>query len=398
VTDADQPARLRALAAAAEAVARGDLDTRVPVPDDNPELADAARAFNEVLDAVCRSRAELEARGRGFGQVLIRLGEVLAATHDRPAIISAVLETTALAVAARAAVFYGATPGGGTLEGRISYGDAAEGIELAAGEGLAGAAERDVAVVLWPGPVEPSQREPDPAAAAAALPVRSGNRVLGVLAVYGPMSGRPFSDDEVQMLETLVRQAEIAIDNSFLYDEATKQSITDGLTGLWNRRLFDLRTAEELQRAIRFQEPFAVLMVDIDHFKAVNDEHGHQAGDAVLIELARRLTEATREVDVVTRYGGEEFALILPKTGVDGAMRLAEKIKEAMVAEPFAAGDALVPVSVSIGVAAYPDHGLSVPEIISAADAALYRAKAGGRDRVEEARPEGKAPMRSAGI
>jgi diguanylate cyclase (GGDEF)-like protein len=349
-----------------------------------------------MLDAVGRHRAELEERGRAFRQVLTRLGQALAATHDRPAIISAVLETSALAVAARSAVFYG--PGRGALEGRISYGDAPQAVELAAGEGLAGVAGRDDTVVLWPGPVEPSPREPDPGAAAAALPVRSGNRVLGVLAVYGPMSGRPFSDDEVQMLETLVRQAEIAIDNSFLYDEATKQSITDGLTGLWNRRLFDLRTAEELQRAIRFQEPFAVLMVDIDHFKAVNDEHGHQAGDAVLIELARRLTEATREVDVVTRYGGEEFALILPKTGVDGAMLLAEKIKEAMVAEPFAAGDALVPVSVSIGVAAYPDHGLSVPEIISAADAALYRAKAGGRDRVEEARPEGKAPMRSAGI
>jgi len=393
----EQPAGLRALAAAAEAVARGDLDRRVLVPDNDPALADAARAFNHMLEAVGRYRDELEARGRGFRQVLSRLGQALAATHDRPAIISAVLETCALAVDAKAAVFYGATPGGGRLEDRVTYGEAPQTSELAAGEGLAGAAARDDTVVLWPGPVEPSQREPDPGAAAAAVPVRSGNRVLGVLAVYGPASGRLFSDDEVQMLETLVRQAEIAIDNSFLYDEATKLSITDGLTGLWNRRLFDLRTAEELQRAIRFQEPFAVLMIDIDLFKRVNDDHGHQAGDAVLVELARRLTEATREVDVVTRYGGEEFALILPKTSVEGAMLLAEKIREVIAAQPFAAGDALVPLSVSVGAAAYPDHGLSVTEIISAADAALYRAKAGGRNRVEEARPEGKTPLRSAG-
>jgi diguanylate cyclase (GGDEF)-like protein len=218
--------------------------------------------------------------------------------------------------------------------------------------------------------------------------------VLGVLAVYGPASGSPFSDDEVHMVETLVRQAETAIDNSFLYDEATKLSITDGLTGLWNRRLFDLRAAEELRRAIRFQEPFAVLMVDIDNFKRVNDDHGHQAGDAVLIELAQRLTDATREVDVLTRYGGEEFALILPKTGVDGAMRLAEKVKEMVAAQPFRAGDTVVPVTVSIGTASYPDHGLSVVDIIAASDAALYRAKAGGRNRVEEARPDGRTAVR----
>jgi diguanylate cyclase (GGDEF)-like protein len=395
VSERDLPAGLRALAAAAEAVARGDLDQRVPVPEDDPELADAARAFNQMLHAVGRHRAELEARGREFRQVLSRLGEALAATHDRPAIIRAVLDTCALAVGARAAVFYGSARGG--LDGRVLFGDAPPAVELAAGEGLAGVAGRDETVVLWPGPVEPSPREPEPGAAAAAVPVRSGNRVLGVLAVYGPASGSPFSDDEVHMLETLVHQAETAIDNSFLYDEATKQSITDGLTGLWNRRLFDLRTAEELQRAIRFQEPFGVLMVDIDHFKLVNDTHGHQAGDAVLIELARRLTDATREVDVVTRYGGEEFALILPKTGVDGALRLAEKVRQVMVAEPFLAGDAVVPVSVSIGAAAYPDHGLSVAEIVAAADAALYRAKAAGRNRVEEARPEGSTAMRSAG-
>src|SRR4029077_5646301 len=115
-------------------------------------------------------------------------------------------------------------------------------------------------------------------------------------------------------------------------------SITDGLTGLWNRRLFDLRINEELQRAVRFQEPFGLLLIDLDHFKRVHARFGHQAGDAVLVELARRLTDATREVDVVTRFGGEEFALILPKTPVQGTMRLAAKVREVVGGEAFGAG------------------------------------------------------------
>src|SRR5947207_432546 len=137
-----------------------------------------------------------------------------------------------------------------------------------------------------------------------------------------------------------MHQAETAIENTFLYEEATRLSITDGLTGLWNRRLFDLRINDVLQRAIRFQEPFGLMLVDLDHFKNVNDRYGHQAGDAVLVELARRLSDATREVDVVTRFGGEEFALILPKTPVQGTLRLAEKVREVVSNEPFAAGNA----------------------------------------------------------
>jgi diguanylate cyclase (GGDEF)-like protein len=227
--------------------------------------------------------------------------------------------------------------------------------------------------------------------------LRRGNRAIGVLALYGRGAERAFADDDMHLLQSLVRQAETAIENTFLYEEATRLSITDGLTGLWNRRLFDLRINEELQRAIRFQEPFGLLLVDLDHFKAVNDRYGHQAGDAVLVEVARRLTDATREVDVVTRFGGEEFALILPKTPVQGTMRLAAKVREVVAAEPFAAGAASIPVTVSVGAAAYPDHGLSGPDLLAAADAALYQAKANGRDRVEEAEPGGRPAPRGAG-
>ncbi|MBV8234334.1 MAG: GGDEF domain-containing protein, partial [Acidimicrobiia bacterium] len=127
------------------------------------------------------------------------------------------------------------------------------------------------------------------------------------------------------------------------------------------------------------------------------DRFGHQAGDAVLVELARRLTDATREVDVVTRFGGEEFALVLPRTPVQGTRRLADKVREVVADEPFAAGSVSIPVTVSVGAAAYPDHGLSTVDLLAAADAALYRAKENGRNRVEEAEPGGRTTPRGAG-
>ncbi|MBV8981431.1 MAG: GGDEF domain-containing protein, partial [Acidimicrobiia bacterium] len=114
-------------------------------------------------------------------------------------------------------------------------------------------------------------------------------------------------------------------------------------------------------------------------------------------ELARRLTDATREVDVVTRFGGEEFALILPKTPVHGTMRLAGKVREVVAKEPFIAGTASIAVTVSVGAASYPDHGLSGPDLLAAADAALYKAKENGRNRVEEAEPGGRQAPRGAG-
>jgi two-component system, cell cycle response regulator len=180
-----------------------------------------------------------------------------------------------------------------------------------------------------------------------------------------------------------VRQAETAIENSFLYEEAVRLSLTDGMTGLWNRRNFDLRLEAELSRALRFSEPFAVVFVELDQMKAVNDRYGHQAGDTVLIELARRLTEAVREVDVVARWGGDEFTLLLPKTGLAGALRLAEKIRSAVGDAPFRIDSGSLDITISVGVAAYPEHGSAGKDLVAAADGAMYRAKARGRNRVE---------------
>ena len=385
---------VRDLAAAAEAVGAGEPEDTVALPDDggDPELAQLAKAFNHMVERIRERRRQLEERDVAFRSALTRLGDALTVTHDRSGIISAVLETSALSVGAENGVFYAVVPNGG-LRAMSSYGCDADELELEKGEGVAGAAAVHDHVAEGPEPVPLSPSEPA-ANTAVAVPLRSGNRIVGVLALYGRRSGELFGPDEVHVLQSLVRQAETAIENTFLYEEATRLSITDGLTGLWNRRLFDLRLNEELQRAIRFQEPFGLILVDLDHFKTVNDRFGHQAGDAVLVEVARRLTDATREVDVVTRFGGEEFALILPKTSVAGTMRLAAKVREVVAEQPFVAGDESIPVTVSVGAACYPEHGLSGAELIAAADAALYRAKANGRDRVEEAEAGGRATAR----
>ncbi|MDQ6726305.1 MAG: GGDEF domain-containing protein, partial [Actinomycetota bacterium] len=253
--------------------------------------------------------------------------------------------------------------------------------------------------VLWPGDgaaVRAAPQEPDCDGGGVAIPLRSGGHPFGVLAYYGRATA--FDDGDVDSLVILVRQAETAIENSFLYEEAVRLSLTDGMTGLWNRRNFDLRLESELSRAVRFAEPFGVVFVELDQMKAVNDRHGHQAGDTVLIELARRLTEAVREVDLVARWGGDEFTLLLPKTGLAGAVLLAEKIRAAVGTVAFRVDTGSLDLTISVGVAAYPEHGSSGKDLVAAADAAMYRAKAGGRNRVEaaiapenEARPAGGA-------
>ena len=392
----DQVAKfVRQLAAATEAVGGDEISTGdlgVEMPDD-PDLAKLAEAFNRMLGRVRDKRTELEQRDAAFRSALNRLGDALTVTHDRAGIITAVLETSALSVGATCGVFYAVVPGGGGLSAMSCYGCENTDNKVKLGEGVAGAAVARDDVAHVPGDATLAPNEPI-ADAAVAVPLRRGNRAIGVLALYGRGPAETFDEDDVHLIRSLVHQAETAIENTYLYEEATRLSITDGLTGLWNRRLFDLRINEELQRAIRFQEPFGLLLVDLDHFKSVNDRYGHQAGDAVLVELARRLTDATREVDVVTRFGGEEFALILPKTPVQGMMRLAAKVREVVANEPFVAGSASIPVTVSVGAAAYPDHGLSAGDLLAAADAALYRAKENGRDRVEEAEPGGRPAPR----
>jgi diguanylate cyclase (GGDEF)-like protein len=166
--------------------------------------------------------------------------------------------------------------------------------------------------------------------------------------------------------------------------EALRRLATqDQLTGILNRREFDRIMEEEAERSQRFGQPLALVMVDIDHFKAVNDTHGHPAGDAVLKEVAKILTAQSRSVDRVARFGGEEFALILVKTDRAAAEEVAQRVVEAVAANPVVIeGGASLMVTISAGVAVLPDDVSRIDVLLGAADRALYAAKRGGRNRV----------------
>lgn len=164
--------------------------------------------------------------------------------------------------------------------------------------------------------------------------------------------------------------------------EALRRLATrDQLTGVLNRREFERILEEEQERALRFGHPLALVMVDIDHFKSINDTHGHPTGDVVLREVARRLAAQLRSVDRIARYGGEEFGLILMQTDLDGAMEVAARICTSIAREPAMAGETLaLDVTVSAGAAVLPDHASTAAALVAAADKALYAAKAAGRN------------------
>jgi len=162
-------------------------------------------------------------------------------------------------------------------------------------------------------------------------------------------------------------------------------SVTDGLTGLYNRNHMMETLANETARAQRHHHPFSVLMIDIDHFKKYNDSYGHLAGDAVLIKMGSVFTTSIRSVEYAARYGGEEFLIMLPEAELDGAIEVAERIRTRVARETFSDGNEKPGVTVSIGVAGFPEHGDTPESIIASADAALYEAKRSGRNRVVRA-------------
>lgn len=169
----------------------------------------------------------------------------------------------------------------------------------------------------------------------------------------------------------------------YLLDLLAKKAQIDGLTGLWNRTYFDQRLAAEMSVAERSGRPFSCVMADVDHFKAINDRFGHPCGDAVLRTVGHVIVDACRVEDVACRYGGEEFALILPATAVDGAQRLAERLRALIAEIAIPHGQEIVQVTCSFGLASTCET--AGPELVRRADEALYRAKRSGRNRVEAA-------------
>lgn len=174
----------------------------------------------------------------------------------------------------------------------------------------------------------------------------------------------------------------LALSKALLFNQMELHSKVDGLTGVLRRQAFMDRLDEEIKKANAFSSPFCLLMIDLDHFKAVNDGHGHAAGDAVLARVGQILKESVYETDVVGRYGGEEFIILLPHAQLDGVVRKAESIRARFEREIITSGFERLRITVSIGLSHFPTHGRAGQELIGCADKALYQAKESGRNRV----------------
>lgn len=367
---------------AARRLAGGRFDIPVPV-EGQDEFAQLGREFNSMSSQLENQIAEVERKGRELNTAIRRVGQAFASGLDRQGIFDLAVQNTVQACEA---------DGGRGRPFDVSL----------LREATAGAQEADLATAME----EAERRAVEGANTAGrdtptlvehegihglALPLKARLGTGGAMEYLGVMSlarrARSFTTDESELLQYLVAQAMISIENADLHETVQRQAITDELTRLSNVRQMHRALDREFERGQRFNTPVAIVLLDIDDFKAVNDTFGHPQGDVVLTEVAGVLRDHSRDIDEPARYGGEEMAVVLPQTGVEGAAHLAERMREAIEALriPRLDGKGELRVTASFGVASVPASASDKGSLVAAADGALYSAKRAGKNRVERA-------------
>jgi diguanylate cyclase (GGDEF)-like protein len=404
---------LRRLAGAMARAEAGDLSVRAETSGDD-EIAQLGRSFNRMLETTARLESEgLDARGglaRAREQLslqgelerantelshrltalslLYHVSRSLNATLELPELLGRIstLVTERLRIDHFSVLLVNAEH---RLEEAASVPPRTSGTRggFRLGEGAAGRAAELLLPVYLPDLARASDARPlgPPTGSLLSLPVVHQGRLLGVLNLQ--RSGtEAFAAEEVELLAAVADQAAMAIQNARLHAETVALSITDALTGLANRRHLFRQLEQEVARAARFRTQVSLVMLDLDHFKDMNDAAGHLAGDAVLRQVAEVLRSQVRRVDVVARYGGEEFCLILPQVGKADAVEVAEKLRRSIAEQPFGSAPA-GRITASAGVAHLPTDAETLESLLEAADAALYASKRRGRNRVTAFEP-----------
>ncbi|OGW60016.1 MAG: hypothetical protein A2V83_07590 [Nitrospirae bacterium RBG_16_64_22] len=216
-----------------------------------------------------------------------------------------------------------------------------------------------------------------------AVPIISKERVIGVVEVINKKSGESFGKKDLDLLLKLVDQAAIAVEHARIYQKMADLAVTDDLTNLFNMRYLARTLEVEIERARRHGASVSLIFIDLDHFKEINDQHGHLMGSRVLVEVAQILLHNIRSIDVVARYGGDEFVVVLPQTDPAAAFAIAERVRRSIAGHTFLKGEGLqIRLTASCGIAAYPDHAKSKEDLIRLADEAMYRVKHEVRDSV----------------
>src|SRR5262245_13936174 len=380
--------------AAARRLSRGDFQHLVPLQG-NDEFAELGREFNDMSAQLEAKMEEVEHKREELAETIRRVGDALAAGLDRDDVVALAVRQAVDACDAEVGralpLARGAFAGCdvGAVDGELKHAiEAAErdvfAIRSDVGPELLGALEGDERAERTRRAVSGQGQ----GAHALSIGLRSlvdGPEYLGAISIA--RHGRAFSREEEELLEYLAGQAVVSIENASLHQAVERQAVTDELTGLANVRAFFATLDREVERARRFGTPLGLIMLDLDDFKRVNDDYGHQQGDEVLALVAGVLRDEIRELDTAARYGGEELAVILPQTDAAGAALLAERMRAALESlhVPRMGGRGRLSVTASLGVAAMPESAQDRDGLIAAADAALYAAKRAGKNRTERA-------------
>ncbi|MGZ4231071.1 MAG: diguanylate cyclase [Solirubrobacteraceae bacterium] len=374
-------AQLGSFLQAARRLGAGDFSSPIETQG-HDEFAALGEEFNNMSTQLAHRLDELSQERARLRESISRIGQTFASNLDRQALLELALNTAVDAVQGSC----------GRLSIRPSEGEPlAETASEGSFKGLAvavAAAEREVELEgagLCQREFGDDSTDHVSVLAASLGPADTEGLAHGVLTVA--RRGRPFSDDDRELVRSLAAQATLALENVELHQQVSRQAVTDELTGLANHGRFQEVMESEMEQVRRYQYPVGLIMLDIDNFKSINDTYGHQQGDVVLLHVARIVRENSRDADSPARYGGEEMALILPHTDMEGSHAIAERVRTAIAALRISRldGQGTLRITASVGVAA-SSEGFK-DGLIADADAALYEAKRGGKNKTVRASP-----------
>ena len=359
---------------AARRIAGGDFSASIPASG-RDEFGQLGEEFNNMSIQLERRLGELEQERSRVRQAIRRIGEAFASGLDRDVLLQLALQTAMDATGA----------GRGRVSSRQTASDP---LSETVHEGRLAGLEKeiyDAERTALSGGVGQASADDVHLATVALGPVGPGGPTHGLITVC--REGRRFTEDDLELLRSLASQATLAMANVNMHYDIQRQAITDDLTGLATHGHFQDLLSAEMEEARRYQYPVGLIMIDIDDFKSVNDVYGHQQGDRVLRQVADALRESSREPDMAARYGGEEMALILPHTDLDGVYEMAERVRVAIesLEVPMIDGEGTLRVTTSVGAASSSDGDKN--DLIAAADGALYVAKRTGKNRTVKAEP-----------
>ncbi len=379
---------IQRLLVAAQRLGSGDFSVTVPA-EGNDEFAALGKEFNSMARQLESRLEELQRERARLQEAIRRVGESFAAGLDRVGLLEIVVQT--------------AVDGIGASAGRATMRDPEDRLKEVARTGEPEAFRRALhaaeAAVIDAGQIAEIQVGGASALAAPLGATEDGDQVIGIVSVA--RGDRAFTHGERELFAYLTNQASVSVENVDLHETVQRQAVTDELTGLFNHRRFQEVMTAEVERARRYGHELGLIMLDIDNFKSVNDAHGHIQGDMVLSEVARVLRQSSREIDEPARYGGEEMAVALPQTDLEGAYQFAERVRGRIEALelPLVDGDGTLRVTASFGVASLATaDGATKGSLVAAADGALYEAKRSGKNRTVRSSSSPRGPRSVHGV